>query len=212
MLHPKGFTLLELLIALSLSAIVMLLLAVGINIVLKDWERSSNRLEDTLEMALVILQIERALEGTFPHYYLQLNENKKYLFFEGKKDKVTWVSTVSPGRQAGLTAWQIRPTSKEGIEIRIVPAFVNDPTKNLDKATPITTFEHYKPIFEYLYFDEQFPKDAKWVEEWSAKKLQALPHAVRFRLERKRDDAKQATEIITFIQAYKHPMLRPLKP
>ena len=85
MLLPRtsqsAFTLIELLIALTLSTLVMLMLAAGMNTVLNEWTRSSNRLEESLDKVLVLLQIERALESAFPHKYRDQEENKDYIFF-----------------------------------------------------------------------------------------------------------------------------------
>lgn len=212
---PLGFTLIEVIIAITLSALVMLILSMGMNMAMRDWERSSSRLDEGLEMGLVLLQIERALDGAFPHVYFNQEENKRYLFFEGEEKELTFVSTVSPGRQPALTAWQLKPgEKKKGVDIRIVPAFAIDPTENLEKAEPITALEGYKASFEYLYVDEQLKEDTKWVKEWSAKKLQALPRAVRLRLEKNGGDEEQSLEIIAVIKAneYRDQSFRPQKP
>ncbi|MEN8216311.1 MAG: prepilin-type N-terminal cleavage/methylation domain-containing protein [Pseudomonadota bacterium] len=207
----RGFTLLELLIALTLSTLVMLMLAMGMNVVLKEWTRSSNRLEDSLDKVLVLLQIERSLEGGFPHTYWDSDENKKYIFFEGEEEKIAWVSTVSPGRKPGFTVWQLLPSEKKtGVEIRIVPALAGDPTERLEKhATSVTALEGYQAYFEYLYVDDKFEEDTKWLKEWSAKELQGLPNAVRVRLE---SEAEESLEIVAVIQAHQHERIRPVKP
>jgi prepilin-type N-terminal cleavage/methylation domain-containing protein len=212
-INKNGFTLLELLIALSLSTLVMLVLAGGMSMVLKDWTRSSNVLDDSIDKVLVLLQIERAIAGAFPHLYLDLDENKKYIFFEGEEDKMAWVSTVSPGRQAGLTAWQLLPNQEEtGVDIRVIPAFASDPTERLEEhAKPITALEDYKASFEYLYVDEKMGEDTQWLDEWSAKELQGLPYAVRVRLENQNDD-EDSVEIIAVILAHEHKDIRPVKP
>jgi len=210
---PFGFTLLELLIALSLSTLVMLVLAGGMNIVLKNWIRSSNALEESLDNVLVLLQIERALAGAFPHTYLDQDEKKTYIFFEGEEDKMAWVSTVSPGRQAGMMAWQLLPNKDEtGMEIRIVPAYASDPTERLEEhASVITALEGYKASFEYLYVDEKIEDDSKWESKWAAKELQGLPHAVRILLESQKDE-QESVEIIAVILAHQHQTIRPIKP
>jgi len=208
-----GFTLLELLIALSLSAIVMLILAMGMNTVLKEWTRSGNVLDDSLDKVLVLLQIERALEGSFPHLYMDREENKKYIFFEGEEMQLAWVSFVSPGRQPGLTAWQLLPgDGGTGIQIHVVLAFASDPTERLkEHATKVTVLEGYKVSFEYLYVDEKIEQETEWLKEWSAKKLQGLPHAVRVLLESD-NDTEQSLEIIAVIRAHEHEKISPIKP
>jgi general secretion pathway protein J len=191
----------------------MLLLAMGMHSVLKEWTRSSNRLDESLDKVLVLLQIERALDGAFPHLYKDRDENKSYIFFEGDEKQIAWVSTVSPGRQPGLTAWQLLSSDDEegGIEIRIIPAFASDPTELLEEhAAAITVLKGYNADFEYLYVDEKIQEDTEWLTEWDGKERQGLPNAVRMRLESEDDD--EPLEVIAVIQAHQHQKIRRVKP
>lgn len=209
-----AFTLLELLIALTLSTFVVLILAASMRIVLKDWERASGHLDDNLDQALVMLQLERALTGAFPHAYRKEKDNQKLIFFLGEEDSVAWASTVSPGHKNGLTLWQLSPAEDTGVDIRIVPALSGDPTENLADATSITVFEGYEASFEYLYVDKKIADDSEWVKTWSAEKWQSLPSAVRMRLEKKTtdQDAESTLEMIAMILAHEHPTIRRRKP
>jgi len=208
-----GFTLLELLIALALSALLLLTLAIGVNLVLKDWERTDSYLDERLDKTLILLQIERALSSAFPHIYRDTKENKTYVFFEGKEDQVKWVSTVSPNRKYGLTAWQLLPSEEEkGLEIRTVPAFTDDPSERLDETENKTlVFENYRVYFEYLYVEPKKNDEGEWFDEWSAEETQGLPQAVRMRLE-KEDEPKRYFEIIAPIFANEHARIRARKP
>jgi len=208
-----GFTLLELVIAMALAAMVVALLGSGLNILVRDWQRSTAALDEKLDNSLVLLQIERSFQGAFTHLYMHSKEKRRYIWFEGKKDRVTWVSTASPQRQPGLYAWQIEPgKDKKGIRLRVAPAFADDPSKRLKKAKPMLLFENYQARFEFLdhdprYKDSDFEK-GKWLKEWSAKKRQSLPHAVRMTL-RKSDNKEDTLEIIGLILAPQHFTLNP---
>lgn len=210
--NQAGFTLLELVVALTLSTLIMLMLAVGMNTVVNDWSRSRNYLDDSLDKILILLQIDRALAGAFPYTYLDKDQagcfQKKCIFFEGEENKIAWVSTVSPGRQPGLMTWQLLPSDKEtGVEIRTVPAFATDPTERLEKeAVSVTALEGYKLSFEYLYVDERTKTDTKWLKEWSAKKLRGLPWAVRILLENEKNSTEQSVEVIATILAHGDPI------
>ncbi len=210
-LTSGGFTLLEILIALTLSALIMLMLAMGMNLVVKEWTRSSNRLDDSIDKVLVLLQIERAIQGAFPYTYKDRDENKNYIFFEGDEEKMSWISTVSPGRQSGLMAWQLLPNDeKSGIDIRIVPALAGNPTERLEKhATAITVLQTYKAYFEYLYIDEIIEEDTKWLKTWSAQKQQGLPNAVRVHFT---NNVEEPFEIVIVIQSYRHQKMTRIKP
>ncbi|MBE9561873.1 MAG: prepilin-type N-terminal cleavage/methylation domain-containing protein [Proteobacteria bacterium] len=208
----NGFTLLELLIALTLSTMVILLLAVGMNIVMSDWERSDDRLENSLDKVLILLNVERALEGAYPHTYFHKDDNKRYIFFEGEEEYMVWVSTVSPGRHPGLQIWELSPSEKnDWLQIKVIPAFAGDPTERLeDEADSITILEGYKATFEYLYKDDKLDDETEWLDKWSAKKLQALPNAVRIKLEAEGDT--EPLEIVALIQANKHQSIKQVKP
>ena len=215
MQRSSGFTLIELLIALALSASVMLLLSAGMHVVLKDWERNGSRLEQSLDQVLVLLQLERALDAAYPHTYFDEKKKQPIVFFIGEEDKLAWVSTLSPGRKPGLTAWQLTPSEEgnDGVEIRTIPAFATDPTEPLDEIEePIVVFEGYDVNFEYLYFDEQFDdKDTEWLEEWDGEKRRSLPNAVRIVLENQ-EERDQSLEIIAHIKAFEHSSLPRVKP
>jgi len=215
MRRNNGFTLIELLIALALSASVMLLLSAGMHVVLKDWERNSSRLEQSLDQVLVLLQLERALDAAYPHTYFDDKKKQPIVFFIGEEDKLAWVSMLSPGRKPGLTAWQLTPSEEgnDGVEIRMIPAFAGDPTEPLDEIEePIVVFEGYDVRFEYLYFDDQFDdKDTEWLEEWDGEERRSLPNAVRIVLENQ-EQGEQSLEIIAHIKAFEHSSLPRIKP
>jgi len=214
-MRKTGFTLLELLIALSLSALLLLTLSIGVNLVLKDWERTDSYLDERLDKTLILLQIERALSAAFPHTYRDEKENKIYVFFEGKEDQIKWVSTVSPDRKYGLTAWQLLPSeeSESGLEIRIVPAFADDPTERLKETEQKTiVFQEYTVSFEYLYVEERKPDEGEWYDEWLAEDTQGLPHAVRMFLESEKGQRQYQFEIIAPIFANEHATIKLRKP
>ncbi len=212
-MRNNGFTLLELLIALALSASIMLLLASGMQVVLKDWERNGSRLEQSLDQVLVLLQLERALDAAFPHTYLDEDRRQPVVFFIGEQDKLAWVSTLSPGRKPGLTAWQLTSSEKEGIEIRTISAFAGDPTESLEEIEqPIVVFEGFDVNFEYLYYDDQFnDKDTKWLEKWDGEDRRSLPNAVRIVLENQQE-REHSLEIIAHIKAFEHASLPRIRP
>jgi prepilin-type N-terminal cleavage/methylation domain-containing protein len=209
-----GFTLLELLMALSLSALLLVTLAIGINLVLKEWERTDSYLDERLDKTLFLLQIERALSAAFPHTYKDEKENKTYIFFEGKENEIKWISTISPDKKYGLTAWQLLPSeeAESGLEIRTVPAFTDDPSERLKETDHKSlVFEGYTVSFEYLYVEDRKPDEGKWFDEWSGEEVQGLPYAVRMYLEKK-EEPKRQFEIIAPIFANEHATIKLRKP
>jgi general secretion pathway protein J len=209
----RGFTLLEILVALTISTMVLLTLTIGMNVVVSGWQNSSKRLDEDLDQMLALLQVERALEGAYPHSYLIKDENKRSIFFEGKDDELEWVSVVSPGRNPALTAWRLTPSQEKdgGLELRTVPAFATDPTDNLDKIKePLRIFEGYRVHFEYYNLNKQIDSDSEWLDQWSGKERLSLPKAVRIYLESS-DTKQQSLEIVALILANEHEQISPVR-
>ena len=217
MSKQNGFTLIELVIALSLTAMVLGLLATGMNFLIKDWQRDSHYLDQQLDASLAALQIEQALQGAFPYSYQDEKVHSRYyLFFEGKKDRLAWVSTVSAGRESEQTIWQIEPgQNNKGIRLLRIPALIGDPERRLknlkqkDRDDAILLFEDYTVKFAYLQPDRNLKKrhtareKNHWRDKWTAKKYQFLPSAVRIIL-LNADDPATSLEIIAPILATQH--------
>ena len=68
-LKVKGFTLIEVVLALGLTTLLLGLLSTSVFIVGADWNRNSNSLDEKLEKSLALLQLDRALHGAFPHSF-----------------------------------------------------------------------------------------------------------------------------------------------
>ena len=101
----RGFTLIEVLLALALTALLLTLLSTGMYVVARDWKDNTERLDAKLDESLAILQIERALIAAFPHSFNSTETLLREVYFDGEDDRLSLVSTVSPQRLAGLTAW-----------------------------------------------------------------------------------------------------------
>ena len=179
--YKSGFTLVEVMLALALTTLLLGLLSSGVFIVAGDWNRNADVLDESLDEALAVLQIERALHGAFPHSYTNTETLSRQLFFSGESDYLGWVSTVSPQRTPGLTAWELFNVEDEGVYLTLVPAFSDDPSLRLQEAEPMLIFPDYQIEFSYLY--EELDENRLWSEEWEAEELLSLPLAVYVRLE-----------------------------
>ena len=209
-IQQSGFTLLELLIAMSLSVMVLAGLAFAVSVISQDWQRDSSRLEEQVDTALLLLQLERVLEGTFPHTYFDQDEKKEFIFFEGSDEELQFVSTVSPGRQAGLTAWSLEQGENDnGVLLKTLPAFAGNPTERLEEEEDASeALKEFEVRFEYLLIKERFgEQDPEWFDDWSIVEWDTdraakprLPDAVRMILEHQ-DDSDRSVEVIAAIGA-----------
>lgn len=203
----RGFTLIEIILALGLTAMILGLLSTGVFIVAEDWNRNSDILDESLDEALAILQLDRALHGAFPHSYTNEETLGREIYFIGEDDHLSWVSTVSPQRNPGLTAWELF-SEDEGIYLSLVPAFSDNPEERLESKEPILFLENYTVEFNYLYEDGG---DSKlWTDEWIGREALSLPLAVyaRFTPTDEFEDQKEELEIVARIRNNTHRSIR----
>ena len=208
--RAAGFTLVEIMLALGLTAMILGLLSSGVYIVAEDWNRNSDTLDAQLDEALVVLQIDRALHGAFPHSFTNEETISRQLYFVGEDDYLSWVSSVSPQRDPGLTAWELYSDNDSGVFLSLVPAFSDNPRERLSLAEPRLILPGYTVEFAYLFEDTDQTK--VWRDEWYGEERLGLPLAVyvKFTPFREFEDSNDPVEIVARIKSYEHRSIRPL--
>ena len=201
-----GFTLIEVLLALGLTTLLLGLLSTSVFIVGADWNRSSNSLDENLDKSLAILQLDRSLHGAFPHSYTNEETLSRQIYFTGESDYLSWVSTVSPQRLPGLTAWELFEVPGEGVYVRLTPAFSDNPSLRLEDSEPSLIFPKYSINFNYLY--EDLDQNKIWTDSWEAQDLLSLPLAVYVML-RPFSEEDDEFEIVARIRNNEHRSIRP---
>ena len=202
----KGFTLIEVVLALGFTTLLLGLLSTSVFIVTADWNRSSNSLDGKLETSLALLQLDRALHGAFPHSYTNQETLNRQIYFTGENDSLSWVSTVSPQRSPGLTAWELSVVPGEGIYLKLAPAFSDNPSLRLNESNPVLLFPGYDLELSYLY--EELDQNKVWTDRWEAQDLLSLPLAVYAMLV-PNININDEFEIIARIRNSEHRSIRP---
>ncbi|PCJ27745.1 MAG: hypothetical protein COA96_02525 [SAR86 cluster bacterium] len=205
----RGFTLVEVILALALTAMLLALLSTGVYIATQDWNRNSAVLDESLDEALVILQIDRALHGAFPHSYTNEETLAREIYFLGEDDYISWVSSVSPQRNPGLTVWEMYSVADEGVYLTLVPAFSDNPTERLSLTEPRLILKNYTLEINYLY--EDINESKLWADEWIGEEELSLPLAVyvHFIPVDGLEEDKQELEVVARIKSNQHRSIRP---
>ena len=202
-LPSRGFTLLELLIAISLSTLLMTVLVVGLNQITRDWERRGGDLDALIDHSLLLLQIEKAILGTFAYQYKENATAQKRLFFEGSNNEIKWVSTVSPNRGSGLTLWRLQADEEQGLQLVTLPVYPGDLNKQLERfdnsqETIPLYFKDYKIQLHYLAENTEDKKE--WSTKWQAEEKKALPLGIRVAFTHSdEDELDKRFEVFSFI-------------
>lgn len=197
----SGFTLLELLIALTLLAAITGILAGGLHLSVRAWEAGGERLEGRHEAAESMNLIKRQLKGARNVSYIPADgKGSKRIAFIGERESVTFVTSKprfrSKREAAGLYIQRIENIPEKGGLIFMEAEF--DPSRDMADYdwTEMRMGDKWVDSFRFEYLvknsiktDDGKPETAfEWLESVNSsgdtgKAIDdKFPAAVRFRL------------------------------
>jgi general secretion pathway protein J len=177
--NDRGFTLLEVLIALTIVAALLAVAFGGLRVALAAWTKGEDRAEAHQHARGVTLSLARAAAGTYPYLGTRSEAPESVLLFTGQKERIEFVTQAPPfpfpipiafaavvielgeGEQRGLVVRQrALPNWNPFKDATVV---LNDPT--------VTSIE-------FAYLDS----GGEWQETWDVDAKQVLPNAIRITL------------------------------
>ena len=176
---PGGFTLLEMLIGLTLLGVLLILIYSALNIGLRAWDAGDQRVSEASHQRIVQSFLRRELGQVFPVRWRGIAESK--IAFEGAKNELRFVTALNLGasvKEGGLQ-WghlYLDDDNEEGpagkrrqslfLKREVFDLHAKD-WSGLDDAKPTRLIEGVKEI-EIAYFGaENDTTDPKWVDEWT---------------------------------------------
>lgn len=192
--HQRGFTLLELLVSLSLTAVVLTLLLSGIRVTQAAWQRGSERLvilDRTLAQEEAIAsQMSSAISRQLSVQYDQ--QPWQLICFRGDSQELRFLSSYSflGQRHSGLWLVNYRVTSEpSGKQQLVISERVFSDESQLasyflapPSALSGLRFIENADRIELSYLSPTSPgAPAAWLPEWKCDHRKQLPRAVRIR-------------------------------
>ncbi|MFZ2198005.1 MAG: prepilin-type N-terminal cleavage/methylation domain-containing protein [Thermodesulfovibrionales bacterium] len=178
----RGFTLIELVISLALSAVVVIILLAAMRLAYKSQAKGAEKVEMAQKIRLLEDRITWLLRGAYPYYVKKTDEER--IFFKGESDQIGFVTTSvdsygkGPEDLAGLK-WVSFFVDREGLQMREKVFFLEDVFEDDDGKVYLLDPE--VKTLELEYYD--IPEDEKqgdWVAEWDPEDKTYLPEAVKF--------------------------------
>lgn len=182
--RSQGFTLLELLIGMTLVGFILSLLFAGLNLGTRSWEAGEQRMVTSSRQAVVVDFIRRAIEQTYPLRWRVDEEDR--LAFAGDAESLRFVGTVAmhdgasgnhlialdlvdgeTGRDL-VMRWQLPdPGGAPGFE-------------PIEQAEPKVLIKAVKEMALAYFGAQSETEDPAWHDQWLDQKT--LPELIRLQL------------------------------
>lgn len=181
-LASKGFTLIEVLIAMTLLSIMVVLLFTSLKICADSWEKGESKITDVNEVAVVYNFFQRHLSVAKP-LWNELSADEKAFSFQGNAHSLQFLSAfpASAGR-SGLQLFSLNlqeDDNDQSINVTITP-FVPVVEGEIRQKEEVTLINHVSN-FTLAYFGSDDGVSAgSWTEEWENKEV--MPQLVKINI------------------------------
>jgi general secretion pathway protein J len=187
----SGFTLLEVIVTLTILGLILLVISEAFRMGLSAWERGESAREEYQQVRAVSRLVCQQIKSTIPYKIKTQKAEGDYLAFEGKPHSLKFVSALpikakqpqgffyavyefqEGGRDGGrLVYYEQRALNKDFFE------------EGPNKEEGVTLFEGISDV-RFEYFREEDPeknRTAGWFDEWNAKEEKELPKALRMKI------------------------------
>lgn len=169
-----GFTLIEVIIAMTLLSLILVLLFSTIFTANKSWQSTERQIAQNDELRLVGHFIQRQIAQNVPLMWIDKNERR--LIFEGKSDELSFTSTL-PAHRGGGGIQLITLKVNETDDVNHLDLFYRhanpdtSPFERSDDIEQVTLLENIDDI-ELSYFgQEKIGEDPVWRDEWQNNEL-----------------------------------------
>ena len=210
----KGFTLIELVIALTLSVVIVVILLAAMRLAYKSQAKGAERIEIDQKIRVMGDRITWLLRGAYPFFIKKTADRDQKLYFEGESDKIGFVTTSvdsygkGPEDLAGLK-WVSVFIDSEGLKMREKVFFLEDVFD--DDGGKVYLLDPEVKKLEFEYYD--IPEDetqGDWVSEWDSDEKEYIPSAVKFKITFEHEGKTIVMpEIIVRINAQREPEKKP---
>lgn len=193
LLNKRGFTLLELLISITMLAVIAGIMGWSLNMAHRTLYKGEKKIRYLERERVSFTLIESQILSLFPYQYD--DEGEKKLFFAGSKDKLTFTSNYSlwRGTRGNIrVTYDIQTNAKGRQFLRITEQIIG-----LEEKNETILYDNCAGI-NFEYFLKNAFGEGKWVDQWPAEE-KGLPDKIRITVA---DNTKRIAFMV-------HPLVKP---
>jgi len=177
--RQRGFTLLELLIALSIVAALLAVAFGGLRVALASWRQGESRAEVHQHVRGLVSVLARAVEGAAPYRGARGEAPENVILFRGTETSLEFVTRVAPYPFAlpiAFTAVVIGQGESEGQGLVVKQRALPNRNPFTDAVASLTDPSVSRLTFRYL------DATGEWRDSWDGSSEQEIPQAIEISL------------------------------
>ena len=181
--YTRGFTLIEVLVAMTLLSVMLVLLFGSLKISSESWARGENKIAQVNQAAAVYNFFQRYLQNAKPLWDFTNKEERKFSF-QGKKDALQFVSVrpasfIGPREQLYTVSLE-RFAREQVIKVTMTPFYPSAEGEawSTDEEILLRHVNHLS--FEY-FGSEEGENNPRWQDDWSERTQ--LPKLIKVRID-----------------------------
>jgi general secretion pathway protein J len=218
----SGFTLLEMVVTLTILGFILLIIFGAFRLGISAWEKGESSREEYQKVRAVSQLVSRQLKSMVPYKIKTEKAEGDYLAFEGSARSLKFVSALSMKAKQPegfvYAIYEFKDGGNEGGRLVVYEQRIlirkNFFEERPNEESGVPLIEGISDIrFEY-YQEEDSLKNRKegWVEEWNAKEEKELPRAVRMTVTYKSGQSEKEETPMTLLASVSANRFEDVKP
>jgi general secretion pathway protein J len=188
----RGFTLIEVVLALSIAAAVLVIVFGGLRVGLAAWGQGEARAARLDHARGVLVLLERALDGAFPYRFVPAERREPRILFEGRPDQVTFATLAPPFPGTVPIAFTAVSLSSEETGLALRQQVLPNPL-TLGRLRPVLVDGETAAV-RFRYLGEA---PGAWQEQWDMSREEKIPRAVEITLVGRDGPRGAAAQVLT---------------
>jgi general secretion pathway protein J len=195
-----GFTLIEVLIAMTLLGIMVVLLFSSMKICADSWQKGEDKITKVNDVAVVYQFFQHHLSAALPLWDDFSEENNKLLSFQGNNQMVQFVSSFpASAKKAGLQLFSlklIKDDDEQIVQVSITPFYPLEKGEEWRKEE-VALLRHVRSFSLNYFSSDTSQAEPIWNEDWLGQ--ETMPRLVKIKIES--DDGNVWPEIIVELKS-----------
>lgn len=179
MRRSRGFTLLEVLIALSIVGLLVTIAFGGLRVAMAAWRQGEDRAEVHQHVRAVAYTLSRALGAAYPYRGTRGTSPEVVVLFDGAEKRLEFVSQAPPlPLQAPVAFTAVSIALEDGDEAGLVVRERALPNRDPFSEGTVVLRDPSVTSLAFKFLSEE----GEWLDTWSGQDTKTVPRAIQLRL------------------------------